>query len=323
MLLADGSNMPRLLNLSCHLVPNSQKTLIACALLAVMTVERSAEACSTEAPIEALVGYPADGEVGIPTDVSPFYRLNYPHFNLAEAGFELVSSDGTAVPVSVEPVTFGSTSGVNLRTAAPLEPETSYTLEASTTAAPFDTVTFTTGEGPVSELPPVPAAALTHYKFVPTLLIGCAPSQTGTCMSFPGGLVVETTLIDEFGQEHPHSIERDPFFLNVGGFDQATPFRCVEVRTRAANGSFGEPGVFCASDAPLYKITGSGNIACAPDGLLHDGAVVAADEPLTESSSAGGCGVAKSETSNDHTLLATFVALASLARRRRRSVSSS
>jgi MYXO-CTERM domain-containing protein len=76
-----------------------------------------------------------------------------------------------------------------------------------------------------------------------------------------------------FGVHGPYLYERGAW-TNLSGIDQGTQDNCVELRTRAANGTYSEPIVLCGKDAPHYRLTGSPDLTCTADGLAQDGKLV-------------------------------------------------
>src|SRR6478752_7879491 len=269
----------------------------ACAALVLGVLGTlPAAACLGVAPPPALIGYPSDGDVEVPTDVVPFYDLSYPLSALTSADFTLSSSAGDAIGLqsataqrNILDLTLGKT----------LEPNTTYTLSATLQHVEggsdvVDTVTFTTGAGPVSGLPAPPQAFLQHYQFGQPLASSCSPWAEGTCVAVSDALPIEETSIDEFGQEDfTVYLHQKPWFTDLSGINQGTPFRCVKLRTRAANATYSAPLVLCGADAPLFTLRGSERIACTSQGLTQDDALVTASAGGPSGSSAGSGGAAQ------------------------------
>jgi MYXO-CTERM domain-containing protein len=287
---------------------------------------RDAHACSINPPPPALVGMPANGETGVPTDV----RLVYDSFKSgisASAGggtFELTTASGDTVAVELQHRLW---SHVELVPARELAPLTTYTLKGRWTAsAPggsdaSGTVSFTTGAGPVSGAPAAPVASMRHYRLHGGESTSCDLPPVGTCVALPVGQLVQVTYLDDVGQEigvpsesgsPPQfgSLAGGPFFDDLAGIDQGTNFECVVLRTRAANGRLSPPTVVCGDDAPLYELRGRPDIACTPEGLTHAGELVLASEPT------GGCSVAPDRAPSPALLAPLLVALGAAARRR-------
>lgn len=250
-----------------------------CAALAFGAVCSSvapAAACTLAAPPPALLGYPGDGDAEVPTDVVPFYRSQYLYpVDLTGATFSLASSTGDMLTVEASIV---HSSMVDLRLEKTLQPNTTYTLTAiakvprSSDTDLVDktlTVTFTTGAGPVAAVPDPPQALLQHYQFAQPPTSSCSPSQKGTCVAVSTGLPVEVIETTADGTESTRLFA--PLYIEPRFTELATD-SCLELRTRAPNATYSSPLVLCASDAPVFTISGSENIACTAQGITQDGA---------------------------------------------------
>jgi hypothetical protein len=284
--------------------------LSAAVVCAGLTSVDRARACSIAQPPPALVGSPADGEIGVPTDVRPvFEMMNAQLYDLAGQApvFELTSASGQTVAVSLRA---SFTWSFELVPETELQPLTLYTLhgrwlpQGSATEATAS-LSFTTGSGPLSGSVASLQASMEHYVFAIGSLSSCDPPRTGTCVSIPAGVAVKLTHIDSYGQEigsgySPEGepiglLARTPFFINLSGVEQGTNFECAKLSVRSANGSVGEPVVLCGLDAPTYQLRGSTVIGCTPEGLTHDGRLASANEqrvPTPALSRGGGCALA-------------------------------
>jgi hypothetical protein len=249
---------------------------IAGVALASLSSVESATACSVALPPPELFGYPENGAADVPTDVLPMYRRSRLEGYRGEPSFELSSAAGQSVPLTKSS---GGGWYIELRPSQDLDPSTRYVLRASgeSDEAPLQ-IEFTTGDGPLSEIPAPPAIGLQHYtlrSFTPTT---CSPWENGTCVSFPDasdGVFVEATHfvsgVDNSDDGYLY-VSRDPWFINIAGLpDQGTPWDCVRFRNRAANGSLSEPTVRCREDGELVAIVGSEDIACTSQGITQDG----------------------------------------------------
>jgi hypothetical protein len=256
---------------------------LACAVGAFLG-HRTASACSTTPPPPALVGSPSDGDVEVPTDVLPFYDSTAAEIqDLTQVEFSLTSSTGDSIGIKANATYQGT---FELTPDHPLEPSTKYTLLA-TLAGATPSVAFTTGSGPVSSAPLPPSARLQHYQFGQPLQNDCSPWAAGTCVAVANGLPVEAVDIDQLGQDAPFRyLYTTSWFENLSGIDQGTPDVCVRLRSRAANGTFSTPVVLCGAGAPLSTIRGSEQIACTPNGITQDGALVVDPSGTTSTSSA-------------------------------------
>ncbi|HYQ02362.1 MAG TPA: Ig-like domain-containing protein [Polyangiaceae bacterium] len=280
------------------------------ALGALMTP--SASACSTIAPPPALNGYPSDGATDVPTDVVPFYKSIY-STSLNDATFSLTSATGEAM---VARATTAQLDTYELRFEQELQPNTTYTLVTDVPDPVAEaqvrslSLTFTTGGGPVSTAPAKPEGSLQHYQFASQPRSSCSPSGQGTCVAV-SGLPVESSEIDEFGQDNSVSLYTEPWFTNLSGINQGTNFRCVKLRTRAPNATYSEPLVLCGEGAPLITIRGSENIACTSQGITQDGL------PIMNVGAGGGCSLALHDKRSAHEAFGALLALAMLARFRK------
>jgi hypothetical protein len=249
------------------------------------------------------VGAPREGDVDVPTDVVPFYdalaaRLNIDDLGASGAEFTMTSSTGDVVRTSYAKSHVWT---FDLTPERHLEPHATYTLRGTwnlmgSGAAPTSVevaLVFTTGDGPLAQMPPAPAARLQHYRFQNTARTSCSPSETGTCVSFASGLPVSVGHFiagQDGGRFNPYDyLYQGPFFTDIAGVMQHTPFDCIELQTRAPNAKKSEPTVLCRGDGPLAILTGSETIACTAQGLTHDGGVVA-PPPTGSSGDAGESG---------------------------------
>ena len=260
-----------------------------------------AEACSIAAPPPALVGSPSDGDTNVPTDVVPFYDSSLAQLPLtATTGassftvggnpqFKLVSAGGDEIPLTASATHYWA---VELTPQGPLQPNTSYTLNGAWTinssTPATGALTFTTGAGPVLARPPAPKASLEryHWNAGPTFT-DCDPSPDGACVALPENAVIEVTYIDSFGQDNPPSYLYRHSYLDTGLNPSNTNFSCLRLRERAPNGTFGDPTVLCAADAPLVSFGGSAPFECTSEGLTRDGQPIP-ELPTPAGASSGG-----------------------------------
>jgi hypothetical protein len=262
--------------------------LLGACSLAMGVCAREAVACSVALPPPELVGSPANGDVGVPTDVVPYYSrsaaLLSENFNVP---LSLVSASGDVVPVTVESNYWDY---LELLPEGALEPNTEYTLSVTLNTAYDGTgesiinrVTFATGGGPFEGTVEPPDASLVHYQFAAPPRSSCSPLQSGTCVAFQQQFPIVAASIDEFGQEQFPAIRDRPYFINLSGINQGTNFNCERLRSRAPNGTLSEPVDLCGEDGPLYKLGEDENIECTSNGLTQGGVVVMEDtgtEPL-------------------------------------------
>ena len=139
--------------------------VIACST-SILPASR-VEACSVARPPVALKGIPADEETGVATNVRPVYDLFLAGVAdpAKDAHFELVSASGVAIAVAARAT---HTWHFELFPAAELEPQTTYTLNASWTYG-FNTVSFTQSFTTV----PVPSSPRLHRRWPRFATTGC------------------------------------------------------------------------------------------------------------------------------------------------------
>jgi hypothetical protein len=282
--------------------------LVACALAASFGgAARSARACSQAAPPPALSGYPEDGATNVPTDVVPFYDVNLSGMSDPPSGgqFVLRSAAGHEIGLSAaKPDAWR----FQLTPEERLEPNTEYTLvtvlgNASAGNSTPTTVSFTTGTGVSAPPEPPTGVFLEHYRISAQSFGSCDPYPVGTCLAIPEGSVVLATPTWQGRLQEPGYLLREPWFLNLSGIDQGTPYECLSLQSRAPNGALSAPVSLCGSDAPLRELT-SKDIACTSDGLSVRTQSSPVDSPddsgsesgAGESASEGGCSVSVKAT---------------------------
>jgi hypothetical protein len=274
---------------------------LAGAVLAFGMLEsRTTSACSTRAPVPALRGYPSEGATEVPTDVVPFFASES-SLRLTDAEFTLTAADGE---VTQARVARAQVSIVELTFEKALQPNTAYTLAAKLNGpmGPYFveslSLSFTTGAGPLTEVPPPPLAFLQKYRFTHAVS-SCEPGAESTCVAITSGLPVEATPTTEAGEDGQDTYLQSASWF--GGMDLG----CTRLRTRAPNGTYSAPVVLClGDDVPLFTISGSERLTCTPEGITHDGvlltssAVGSGGAPGESNSSAGNAG-ASSEDSEE------------------------
>ena len=271
-----------------------------------------AHACSYMRGPAVLQGYPVEGQIDVPTDVRPVFSSFaawIDDFDMQSPVFELATASGQSVAVTPRRSFIG---GFEVIPDVALESQTVYTLTGrwtSLSTPPMEvsvSLSFTTGAGPVADPPPSVSASLQHYVFDGRDLSSCNSPRTGTCVSFPADVMVKFTHIDNLGQEWGDYLpdgeligylQGGPFFVNLSGIDQGTPFECIKLSARAPNGTFGEPLMLCGRDGPSYGLSGSRVIACTSAGLTHDGRLASrlttSDERrILTQGGGGGCALA-------------------------------
>jgi MYXO-CTERM domain-containing protein len=288
-----------------------------------------AAACSTKLPPPALEGFPKEGSVDVPTDVVPVFdrfRAAISDPNAAGAVFELTSASGQTIAVTTRQ---SHVWHFELVPAAGLAPLTRYTLKgrwrSDRPSADVElSLSFTTGDGPVREAPKAPAASMQHYTLRPGPLTSCDLPAHGTCVAHGADGFVEHFDLDlvndpapypgTFGAQGSYLYERGAWtHLTDNHLDK--PYKCVRLRTRAANGTYSEPVVLCEKDAPHYQLIGSPALACTAEGLAQDGKVV------TGSAAGPSCSFTSAGSGAAPLVWLALAAMLALQRRRRRSAS--
>jgi hypothetical protein len=293
-----------------------------------LAVPVPANACSIALGPPALRGTPADGAVGVPTDVVPVYdgiAAQVSESSLPAATFVLTDDAGQSTAVTAKQSFVWN---FELFPAALLQPLTRYTLYGSwpaMTSIPGQTelsLSFTTGDGPSTDVLAAPTASLAHYQLTSMTLNTCAPPHTGSCVAIPADTLARVSYIDSFGQEiawrapdgtfQPY-LMTGPFFTDLSGINQGTNFECVKLQTRAANGTFSDGAtVLCGRDAPTIQLTGSDAIACTPGGITQQGKLV--DGPTPNA----GCSIAGVRSGDEGAAWCLALATTALALGRRR-----
>jgi hypothetical protein len=154
-----------------------------------------------------------------------------------------------------------------------------------------------------------------HYRFHGPLS-SCDPQNTGSCVAFAQGPVV-ANFIDEFGQEHEPYLWQKPVLSNLSGIDQGTNFLCMNLRSRAPDGTLSSPISLCTDDGPLLELSGSSQIRCSAAGLTQGDPLPPETNSESESESESGCALAP-QTSRGFGWIGLALALTTVLARRRR-----
>lgn len=301
-------------------VPVVRRTaLCGLMLMAGMLPLRPAKACSTALPPASLLGYPEDGAVEVPTDVIPSYDRVFGRLGSVDPGttsIQLVGDNGDTVAATARFTYVWNFEIVPERSLTPL---TRYTLQGHWIGGPPSPVTpvdisiaFTTGGGPVSVPPAAPMAQMQHYQIKGVSLTSCDPFPAGTCVAVPAATAVQATHVDDLGQEDQYVyLYNQSFMTNLSGIDQGTPFVCVRLRTRAANGSLSEPVELCGKDARSFEVH-TAKVGCSSEGLTADGHAVSS-VALSDAHLAAGCAVGGEGTGASASAVTAWFVLLSLA----------
>jgi hypothetical protein len=260
--------MTRSAHYLCQVVSNGLRPIacLAASGFLMLGALRTASACVTSDD-PRYIGDPADGAVDIPTDVVLTVNgsaLGMSEQDLSNIDAVLVADNGDEVAVAIEHPYVWSYTLVPERE---LRPETTYGLTLSWPGASPADIHFTTGTGPLGEPPSPPAAVLQHYRIVEGPETSCSPWPTGTCVAVPDDVWVQARAIDEFGQFHEPHLYQGAYLTNLIGIDQDTYFRCVELRSRAPNGSLSDEVTLCGDDAPLFEFNDEQFVECTSEGF--------------------------------------------------------
>jgi len=265
-----------------------QRLLVGLVGLGFWVSASPAEACTTLAPPPALHGYPEDGASEVPTDVVPIYnvydaRIYFDDLGELAGTLSLRTAEGQEVAVTVQP---SHNWWLEISPAAALQPHTRYVLEArpspnrdeyTSEEGPLS-LAFTTGAGPVSELPSAPVARVQEWQFRKDVSLStCDWYNEGTCIAVPSGQFVEARYSNNegFSPSPVHVyLYNEASAINFHGGSRDEPFVCVQLRNRALNGQYGEPTTYCDEDAAKFEITHSASLGCTAQGLVHEGELV-------------------------------------------------
>jgi hypothetical protein len=222
-----------------------------------------------------LVGLPAAGERDVPTDVVFVFASDnanlFDEEDISSAMFELTSPSGTSVRLTPR-VEF--LRHFELVPETELEPSTEYTLRATLPAqarlepSVAVSLSFTTGEGPLSVPPAPPDARMQHYHSTDTLISSCDLGTDGSCIFFPSTTAVVLSYTDSPDTRY---LVFGSWDANLSGVNQASSFACVTLRTRAADGTMSDPIELCRDDAETFDVPDLTGLACTENGLAING----------------------------------------------------
>jgi MYXO-CTERM domain-containing protein len=252
------------------------------------------------------VGRPVSGELSVPTDVVPVFSsfeagdLNSTY--LAEATFELSSAAGETIAVTAQ-MTFSR--HFELIPSSELEPSTEYTIVATLPPRAAQqtgvevSLSFTTGSGPLTEPPAPPNVKMLHYHAEVSGTL-CDPGGDGSCLFFPSGTAV---VITQPGDSSPTSrLTFDPWWENLSGVNQGTPWTCVTLRARAIDGTLSDPVDVCRDEAEIVNLPSTLGLRCTENGIYSPppmgtgGSVGTGGSSGTSGSDAGGTSAGGAQT---------------------------
>jgi MYXO-CTERM domain-containing protein len=281
------------------------------AFFCVLSRGERATACSVSYPPPALAGYPTEGKTDVPTDVVPVFAYFEANLSsqaeLPRATFELVSDSGATIAATAR-TTYAT--HFELVFGEELAPRTGYVLHASLqTSDPLVTneltLSFTTGDGPVTEDPAPPSARIQHYtSFGEVLVSSCGPNANSSCLFFQSPGPFDVVMVDDFGQEQaPHYLIYKEWTPNLSGVEQGTNFQCARLRTRAGDGTLSGAVDICHDDGESYPVTGDlTDLVCTESGLTRGGVPIGQAGGTGTGGSAGtGTGVGGDNTGGSDT----------------------
>lgn len=241
--------------------------------VAVLALVRPAGACGVQLKAPVLRGAPVAEQTNVPTDVVPVYDvLELGNSDWERIDFSLRSGAGELITLTPEQT---ASSHVALRPAALLQPNTRYELRA--TYSHYDdgvlqldeSLSFTTGAGPLPAGAPEPLAAPQQYWFSHNGndSAACDFWTQGACVAIPQGEMVQVRYVLPSG-EHPFTYLHDgPFETDIQEYGLEGEV-CFELRRRALNGALSEPTTTCGSDLPRVDLVGDAPPACVETGAV-------------------------------------------------------
>jgi hypothetical protein len=266
--------------------PAGKVSLVVSAALGAFSLAPPARAC-TYGSTDIESSYPADGEVGVPTNVVLYVAGEL----VAPEALSLGAEASEPVPITVRRVL---PSGFDVIPAIELEPEQRYYLRLilnEGSAAPLQsTLEFETGSGP-AEPAVLPPPDLTRAVLLRGDNESCSFSRL--CLE-PGGS--GTTLLAAHSQIQLS--QRAPGTL-MTRYDHAdVPDDCLHVWRRDALGNRSETVELCGADVPRIDLVSAQERPTCQEvrqGLLT-GAYSASpdDAPETIAADAAGCGLVRS-----------------------------
>ena len=235
--------------------------LLGCLGLALCAPSPS-RACQEFVSPPWLVGVPANDETGVPTNVILFYEVPAlvvyrPLPDEVPGAFSLKSSDGEVLGFSLRRQ---CEAHFELIPAQALQPNTSYVFSASWIfeggREVSEQLSFVTGDGPLERAPEPPRAIMQNYATTNPDRNTCSTPLAGNCVSLADEQPwVEYSLIDELGQNVRTYCRRGSSVVSRSGPSPYVNYRCVGLRTRAANGWFSKRVRLCEADAPKLDLS--------------------------------------------------------------------
>lgn len=235
------------------------------------------EACSYFPTWDGFAGYPGAGAENVPIDAVPIYRNPLQDFPaVGSVSFALESDDGASVALQARAVESETQARwTELMPAAPLRPNTRYTLRAHveynpdryTLPASDSSLDFTTGSTSGSATPPEPAIEVQH--FLPVSSDSCSGGVwPSTCLALP-----DESWYEVDGLASRMLVHGPSFVTLLGGTAS-----CVTLRQRAPNASLGPAHTVCRGEGPLFHKQDFDNraerVQCSAAGMTLNGAPI-------------------------------------------------
>jgi len=272
---------------------------------------------------------PSADQVAVPTDVVPVYDLEALLRGtgvLQGDGFDFSLWDAQGEEVAFTQERVGS-SHIAIKPAAELLPFSTYVFDATLPQldAPEQALqlSFTTGAGPLGELPLPPLhASLQRFSAPQGGGAVCEPAE-GLCVALPAGELIEVTFLDQSQDVPAPALHAGSYLTFLPPLTAHPAELCLQLRRRALNGSFSAPEVVCGPFNEVSVLEGNPVAHCTDQGLvevarvgsasnLH--AVQGGDEPEPEASS---CSVGRSGSGAGRAFSATLIAAVCALLRRR------
>ena len=277
-----------------------------------------ARACTYGAAV--YLAQPENGATGVPTNVVPW--LFGTPFGLPVA-ITLRDGSGAQVPVDVLRMTGHlHKEYIEVVPRSPLAPWTHYALTAEVEGhAPIEgtsTFSFTTGDGPLEEMPPALGALDMQIADNSSAGSSCGDHVFACVSAPPNTVVMATVTVDsEVEAELIWHWPGAPLYSRSESAI-ASPF-CIDLRARTVAGALGPPSRVCSDSSPIYRILTTEPVGCdAGRVVTNDGY---ADEigRLLVHTAGGGCSATGLRLAP---LWPLILALLGLARRRPRPTAS-
>jgi len=252
---------------------------VAFGVLALASASSPAEACPADTSPPSLGGVPAANATGVPTDVVPvfaYFPAKIDATVLPLATFELVGSSGGTIALTALP---SYAAHFELVPATVLAPHETYTLGArlvlrtgSATDSVEASLSFTTGDGPLDDVPEPPSLGMQNYVLAEDTPTTCGPvGRGGSCIFFAAGTAVDLAFVALGEEPVEHYLAFGPFTGNLTGVDQTTDDECMLARTRAGDGTLSRAVTLCRDGTETFDLPNINGLSCTENGLAVGG----------------------------------------------------